>query len=406
MAQAARGDAPEATASPRYFLRLRHPSQMAALAPVAAETNAYRSKSHENIMIAALKPQDLERVNRAEVEVIPARRYEPLQQRRVQSPLATHPFSLTDVLAHTRANEAWAVTRGAGVHVAIVDTGICGTMAEFSGAKQSEYRWADPGLGDAWTDQKGHGSMTGSIAAGSTAGGGRYNGVAPDAPIIACKTSFDDTELYQIYDYLIQLVNNGKIGRLVVNNSYGSYVCAAPDVSRDDPFPSIVALAVSKGIVVVFAAGNNHVVQCAHDPKECNPNSIWGANSMDEVLSVGTVNRNNRMDEPPATAGEYTHRDSSRGPGQLAQSSQKPDCVAPTYGEVMWGCFYMPMEWWGTSGAAPQVAGLAALLLAKDPSLTPAQVQTIIRGSCVDIGLPATCAGAGLIDCLAAVNAA
>jgi hypothetical protein len=40
---------------------------MAALAPVAAETNAYRSQSHENIMIAALKPQDLERVNRAEV---------------------------------------------------------------------------------------------------------------------------------------------------------------------------------------------------------------------------------------------------------------------------------------------------------------------------------------------------
>jgi hypothetical protein len=200
--------------------------------------------------------------------------------------------------------------------------------------------------------------MTGAIAAGTTAAGGRYNGVAPDSPIIACKTSFDDTELYQIYDYLIQLVDSKQIGRLAVNNSYGLYQCAAPAVTRDDPFPSIISLAVSKGIVVVFAAGNNHVFVCGNDPTQCAPNTIWGANSMDEILSVGTVNRNNRMDQPPATSGGYSHRDSSRGPGQLAQNTTKPDCVAPTYGEVMWGCGYSAMEWWGTSGAAPQVTRL------------------------------------------------
>ena len=248
--------------------------------------------------------------------------------------------------------------------------------------------------------------MTAAIAAGTTASGGRYNGVAPDSPIIACKTSFDDTELYQIYDYLIQLVDSKQVRRLVVSNSYGSYVCAPPPVTREDPFPSIVALAVAKGIVVVFAAGNNHVVVCGSDPTQCAPNTIWGANSMDEILSVGTVNRDNRMDQPPIQAGDYTHRDSSRGPGQLTQNSTKPDCVAPTYGEVMWGCGYSAMEWWGTSGAAPQVAGLAALMLAKNPSLTPAQIQTIIKNSCINIGLPPSCAGAGLIDCLTAVNTA
>lgn len=404
--QAAQGNSPEATASPRYFLRLRHPRQMDALAPMGAIARGYRSKSHENIVIAALDPDEVRKVNQAEVEVIRSTRYEPLQERRVHAPLDSHPFSLTDVLAHTKASQAWGVARGADVHVAIVDTGICGTMPEFAGAKKSPFRWASGDPNDAWTDQKGHGSMTGSITAGSTAAGGRYNGVAPDSPIIACKTSFDDTELYQIYDYLIQLVDSGKITRLVVNNSYGQYVCAAPQVTRGDPFPSIVALAVSKGIVVVFAAGNNHVVICNNDPTQCSPNTIWGPNSMDEVLSVGTVDRNNRMDQPPANPGDYTHRDSSRGPGQLAQNFPKPDCVAPTYGEVMWGCGYSAMEWWGTSGAAPQVTGLAALILSKNPALTPAQVQTIIKTSCVDIGLSATCAGAGLIDCLAAVNAA
>jgi serine protease AprX len=407
MPGAAARSSQEASAVPRYFIRIKHPAQMAAFAPMAPAAYAYRSKSHPDILIAALEPDHIKKLNRADVEVIPSTQYEPLRApRRVQAPLVSHPFSLTDVLAHIKADQAWAQSRGAGVHVAMVDTGICGTMPEFAGAKKSPFRWPGPGRGDPWTDQEAHGSMTGAIAAGTAAAGGRYSGVAPDSPIIACKTSFEDTELYQIYDYLIQLVDSKQIGRLVVNNSYGLYQCTPPAVTREDPFPSIVALAVSKGIVVVFAAGNNHVVQCGNDPTQCGPNTIWGANSMDEILSVGTVNRDNRMDQPPSTPGGYSHRDSSRGPGQLAQTTTKPDCVAPTYGEVMWGCGYSPMEWWGTSGAAPQVTGLAGLMLAKNPALTPLQIQTIIKDSCVDIGLPAACAGAGLIDCLAAVNAA
>jgi subtilisin family serine protease len=61
------------------------------------------------------------------------------------------------------------------------------------------------------------------------------------------------------------------------------------------------------------------------------------------------------------------------------------------------------MEWWGTSGACPQVAGLAALILSLDPTLTPAQVAKLIRDTSKDINLPKACAGAGLIDCEAAV---
>ena len=131
-----------------------------------------------------------------------------------------------------------------------------------------------------------------------------------------------------------------------------------------------------------------------------------GSSVLDEVLSVGTVDRNNRMDQPPQTSGGYSHRDSSRGPGQFATANPKPDCVAPTYGEVVWGCGYVAMEWWGTSGAAPQVTGLAALILSKKPSLSVADVGDIIKKTCVPIGLAPTCAGAGLIDCLAAMSKA
>jgi subtilisin family serine protease len=150
---------------------------------------------------------------------------------------------------------------------------------------------------------------------------------------------------------------------------------------------------------VVFAAGNNdYDEQCNHDPSACGPNSIWAVNSSDRVLSVGTVAENGSNQAPGSK-----HANSSRGPGQWANAFPKPDCVAPTYGQVVWGCGYRDLVWWGTSGACPQVAGLAALMLAIDPALTPQQVGDIIRSSCRSLPASTTCIGHGLIDCAAAV---
>jgi subtilisin family serine protease len=122
-------------------------------------------------------------------------------------------------------------------------------------------------------------------------------------------------------------------------------------------------------------------------------------NSIDEVISVGAVNQAERND-----SGD--HANSSRGPGQWARARSKPDVVAPTYGEVIWGGGRRVMDWWGTSGACPQVAGLAALLLAARPSLTPADVGRIISGTARALSQDPTCVGAGIIDCEAAVQRA
>jgi serine protease AprX len=394
---------------PKYFVRTPTQKHLAALAPmISADATPYFSRAEPQLLIASLRERDVDRLLSEGAEIIPSRQYEPLPGTPpdlIYQPLDEHPLNLRDVLRHTRADQAWTQSRGAGVHIAIIDTGMCGSMPEFPSVKRSSQSWVAPGLGSAWTDMKGHGSMTGCVASATTAAGGRYNGVAPDSTIISCKTTFDDTELYQIYDHLLQLVHNGVIRRLVINNSYGAYQCGPPNISLTDPFPSIVQRAISEGVVVVFAAGNNHVVTCGKDGSHCEPNTIWGINSFDDVISVGTVNQDNRMDQPPGSAGGYSHRDSSRGPGQFAVRTTKPDCVAPTYGEVIWGCGYTAMEWWGTSGAAPQVAGLAALMLAKDPTLSPRQIQDIIVHTCVSLPLAPTCVGAGIIDCRAAVSA-
>lgn len=309
--------------------------------------------------------------------------------------------TMKDVMDHINAPKAWAKkARGKGVTVGIVDTGVSSAMKEFPATRRSAHSKSFAYADGPWVDPRGHGSMCAAIAAASKDAGGKYDGVAPDATILSARSNLLSTDIYKLYDWVLSKKMSGEIaGPIVMSNSYGLYTCTPPaGLPKDHPYREIVLHAVAAGIVVVYAAGNNHAAGlCNYDPKKCSPNTIWGVNSIDEVLSVGTVNWNNKMD-----SGE--HGNSSRGPGQWASVHKKPDVVAPTYGEVVWGSGYQVMEWWGTSGACPQVAGLAALILGLAPALTPAQVGDVIRATCRDIQLPKTCAGAGLIDCAAAVD--
>jgi serine protease len=80
--------------------------------------------------------------------------------------------------------------------------------------------------------------------------------------------------------------------------------------------------------------------------------------------------------------------------------------AAPATGSA----FNIPMAWnydSGTSMATPHVTGLAALILGKNPKLTPDQVETIIEGSTTDLGVPNydTTFGWGLINSQAALRA-
>jgi serine protease AprX len=101
---------------------------------------------------------------------------------------------------------------------------------------------------------------------------------------------------------------------------------------------------------------------------------------------------------------------SSRGPGQFdgqPNMGAKPDVTAPTPpdGRVVYGDDIRSLpDGWGTSGACPQVAGLAALVLGNQPA-TPEAVRDAIRATAVPLGHGAACQGAGLINCQAAVDA-
>lgn len=412
-----------------FFVRLPEPEmRMEAMAflsldPIA--TRPYLSKTDSSLLIGELSEQEVEAAERSGAKVFTDVRFEhfpsnPLEWRpssgrywefqhstQTLAPVldkapSVQAVGLNEVLQHIQAPKAWERTRGQGVTIAVIDTGICGSLTEFPGSKRSTLDIPSAYSGMHWSDTKGHGSMCATIAAGTAAFGGRFNGVAPDATVLSARTTLYSTDIYKIYDQLVAWKKNGTIkGPLVASNSYGLYTCIPPNLlPQNHPYLQIVLDAIASGITVAFAAGNNHYdVLCNHDPNSCSPNTIWGVNSHDEVLSVGTVNRDETNRDPSTP-----HANSSRGPGQWAEKYPKPDCVAPTYGEVVWGCGYQSMPWWGTSGACPQVAGLAALLLALDPGLSPRAVGDIIRSSCRPIAGSPTCVGHGIIDCAAAVS--
>ncbi|MGR3421448.1 MAG: S8 family peptidase [Paracoccus sp. (in: a-proteobacteria)] len=304
--------------------------------------------------------------------------------------------SLPDVTEMINAPAAWKHTTGGSVTIAVVDTGIDGTHPEFPDWKKAG-SWEAPGE-SAWTDWQGHGTMCAAICGASDANSGsRYRGVAPDAKLIACRTRFFDSELGAIYDYLIGLVGTLD-GPLVATNSFGHKTGSPPPLPGQLDFIDAMEDAIQAGIFVFFSAGNNHeLAQGA--PSACSPNSVWLHKSRSDVFPVATCDLERAM---------WFY--SSRGPGQHfgdAGTSEKPDVTAPTpkNGKILYGGDERVLaNGWGTSGACPQAAGLAALLLDLDGGLARDELFDAIRNSAVDLGFGHTCQGAGMLDCGASVD--
>jgi subtilisin family serine protease len=140
---------------------------------------------------------------------------------------------------------------------------------------------------------------------------------------------------------------------------------------------------VAAGVVVVFSAGNGHA-------------SFPGM--MPEVISAGGVfvNESSRME-----ASDYASAFASRiypgrrvpdlcglvgmDPGaRFIMLPVPPRCQLDalddeTLNSDGWGVFS------GTSAAAPQLAGVCALLLQKNPGLSPGEVKAVLRRTCRDV---------------------
>jgi serine protease AprX len=280
--------------------------------------------------------------------------------------------------------------------IAVVDTGVNGARPEFPAAKRRG-EWAPAGE-DAWTDYQGHGTMCACIATGTRAEGGEFDGVAPDAGLIACRTQFFDSEIVTIYDFLTDFATEHDDVRVVASNSFGLPTGVAPPPPPDTDLADALADAVAAGVAICFSAGNYHELAGGR-PDACSPTSIWLHKCRADVITVATS-------RPDGSMWSY----SSRGPGQFAGDpgmAPKPDVTAPTppNGRVVYGDAVQSLpNGWGTSGACPQVAGVAALMLGGSGA-PPGEVFDAIRASAAPLGHGFECEGHGLLQAAQAVAA-
>ncbi len=334
-------------------------------------------------------------------------------------------WHLADTDGGVHAESAWGLspTAGAGVVVAVIDTGVAfeAHSRDYGGFFGVKNFAPAPDLdgktfvapwnfvhNDAHpTDDHGHGThVTGTIAQDTNDNYG-VAGVAHGASIMPLKVldvngqgSADD-----LVEAILYAADNGAD---VINMSLGFSGTGAPD-ANGEVCTGIVGLndaldtAVAAGVVIVAASGNEGAanVSCpaAHP----------------SVISVGAT----------GTAGTHMSYSNTGAALDVAAPGGNPDRGIDENGDgfsdaVIQETYCNPGSWIllighftsfcdvfmaGTSMASPHVAGIAALLLGEDASLTPGEVRDVLMTTARDRGAAGWDAvyGAGLVDARAAV---
>jgi subtilisin family serine protease len=270
--------------------------------------------------------------------------------------------------------EAWAVTRGAGVTIAIIDTGVAGGVADLAGAVVGGADFSGNGSSDGQRpigDNSAHGTLVASLAAGR--GTGPTSGVigsAPRASILAISVGFGRGSDAQIAEAVTWAVDNGAD---VINMSLTRNTLDWPE-SWDDAFLH----AAEHDVVIVAAAGN----------RGSGSVEVGAPATMPGVLTVGGV------DEYGQASWDASAQGITIG---VAAPSERLVGVTPSGQYVTWA---------GTSGATPIVAGVVALVRAAHPDLDAANVINRIVATARDAG-PAGADytyGFGYFDAAAAVS--
>jgi len=263
---------------------------------------------------------------------------------------------------------------GNGVKVGVVDSGINKTHAEFDGKTIYGRDFASSATGYGF-DENGHGSHVASIIAGDRDASG-MRGVAYDATLFDYKTDNDgDSGLEAISsDSAVASIFNQHVtdNINVSNNSwgFGTSITAYSEATLRASLPNTIsALTAAKnnGTLFVFAAGNDSNAEV--DYAGGLPYRI--SELANEWLVVGAV----------STSGVEASFNNRCGVA-------KAFCVvAPgvSINAAQANGNYTVMS--GTSMAAPHVAGVAAALMEKFPSLTTAQIATRIKTTASLTGL-------------------
>ncbi|MET9255449.1 S8 family peptidase [Streptomyces sp. NPDC003717] len=231
-------------------------------------------------------------------------------------------------------------TGAANVNAYIVDTGIRMTHRDFGGRAVSGYDFVDNDSNA--SDCQGHGTHV-----SGTVGGASY-GVAKSVKLIGvrvlnCQGTSGDTWAPVLAG--IDWVTKNAVKPAVANMSIGG--------GKTQSVNDAVASSIASGVTWVVAAGNNNADSCSYSPSSTPAAITVGATNSRDARATGWSN---------GQGSNYGSCLDLFAPGDsIVSSSNAGDTASQTMS--------------GTSMATPHVVGAAALLLAANPTWTPAQVR-------------------------------
>jgi subtilisin family serine protease len=286
----------------------------------------------------------------------------------------------SDSLIHADAARAAGYT-GKGVTVAVLDTGVDGDNPDLAGAVVAEHCFVAPdgcpngaqeqdGPGSAADDQ-GHGTAMAGIIAGRGVGGAPI-GVAPDARLVAVKVADRNgrTTAAQIVAGLNWVLDHHPEIK-IVNVSLGSdipYSGACDNLTATLGAYTAAVNALRAHGTLVFASSGNGGFPFAMTAPAC----VHGAIAVGAVYSRGIG----------AYTAEGICRDLTTAPDQVAcfsNAGTELDLLAPGAPVDVSDLDPADPLLAGTSAAAAEAAGAAAVLLQADPSLTPDALEHLLK---------------------------
>ena len=333
------------------------------------------------------------------------------------------------------AETAWSLTTGsAGVIVAVLDTGVRWNHPDLDGKLVGGYDFisesviandgdgrdsnpADPGdwisstenssdatlKGCGVSDSSWHGTQMAGLIGASTnnasgmAGLGRHVRVLPVRVLGKCGGY--DSDIIAGMRWAAGLTVPGVPANpnpaRVISMSLGYPDDSASGCTAADPYSVAVAEVHAAGAVVVASAGN--------DSRKVNkPANCPGVISVAGLRHAGTKNGFSSLGPEVSIAAPAGNCVNDDGDGEclypiLSTSNTgttTPSCPTHTTGGSDAAV--------GTSFAAPLVSGTAALMLAANPALTPAQVLSLLKSSAR--GFPSSGAGVGVSSCVAGIS--
>ena len=381
--------------------------------------------SANTLYFEATKPAILDLAERTDIETITLHtQHQWIAEGETPKP-ASDTRETTPNITKVKADQVWEQGyTGKGVVVAVVDSGVNYNHLDLAdhlwdGGEEFPHHGYDIVNDDNDPmDDKGHGThCAGTVLGDGTAGS--LTGMAPEATLMCVKSIRGDDfggavniagGMEWSVEHGCDLISMslGMVGAGVADKEILRRTCES---ILDAGIVALVC-AGNEGmniLLMMYPIPNNVRVPASCPPPYLDPDQMANPGPLSCVVAVGAVNYNDAAadftSQGPVTWQDTEFGDYAYNPGI---GLIRPDVCGPGVGiksldyENTSG--YTNMD--GTSQATPCVAGIVALMLQKNPELTPAEICRILEETSVKLTpTKSNVTGVGRVDALAAVNA-